>query len=88
MSGLKVMATCKEISTLVSQSLDRRLTWRERLAIRLHLYVCDACRNFAGHLRWLRAALSLPQREEMMQNEVGLPPEARERIGRSLRDKP
>ncbi len=48
------MLTCKEVSSLVSQSLDRRLSWYERLQVRLHLFVCDACRRFAHQMRFLR----------------------------------
>jgi hypothetical protein len=53
-----MMLTCKEAARLVSQGLDRRLGLAERLALRLHLLVCDGCTNFARQVAFLRRALS------------------------------
>lgn len=50
------MATCRDVSALLSRALDERLGWPERLRVRLHLLVCDACRQFAGQVQLLRAA--------------------------------
>lgn len=51
------MATCKEISELVSQSLDRRLGLLERWRLLTHLRVCEACRNFRSQMEFLRKAI-------------------------------
>lgn len=51
-----MVLTCKEVSSLVSESLDRRLSWRERLGVNLHLLICKACRRFADQMRFLHAA--------------------------------
>ncbi len=48
------MLTCKKVSELVSQSLDRPLGPVERLRLQLHLRVCDACRNFRDQMSILR----------------------------------
>ena len=53
-----MMLTCKEAARLVSQGLDRRLGLAERLALRLHLLVCDGCTNFRKQVAFLRGALS------------------------------
>jgi putative zinc finger protein len=50
--------TCKEVSRLVSQGLDRRLGWFERLRLRLHLLICDGCANFKQQMDFLRRALA------------------------------
>ncbi|MCH4562400.1 MULTISPECIES: zf-HC2 domain-containing protein [Halomonas] len=39
------MMMCKEATRLMSLKLDRRLTFQERLSLRLHLMMCDACRR-------------------------------------------
>ena len=52
------MISCKEASRLLSQGQDRRLSFFERMQLRLHLTACDACTRFAGQLRLMRAALS------------------------------
>jgi hypothetical protein len=51
-----MMLNCKQASELLSQQLDRKLSWSERLSLRLHLLVCDGCTNFSKHMTALRAA--------------------------------
>jgi len=53
-----MLLTCKEATRLVSQGLDRRLGLAERLALRLHLLVCDGCTNFSKQAAFLRRVLS------------------------------
>ena len=48
------LATCRDISALVSRAMDARLSVSERLRVRLHLAICGACRRFAQHVRMLR----------------------------------
>lgn len=74
--------TCKEASRLISESQERPLGFRERWGLRLHLWACDACRNFMRQVALLRQAL----RELGRRTEAGtdLSPEARERIRQAL----
>jgi hypothetical protein len=51
------MLTCKEVSVLLSQAQDRRLGWREKLGLRLHLMLCDGCTHFRAQLNFMRAVL-------------------------------
>jgi len=53
-----MMLTCKEVSHLVSQGLDRRLGFGERIALRIHLAICDGCTNFSRQLAFLRKAVA------------------------------
>jgi len=39
------MMMCRRATELMSQRLDRPLTWRERLSLRYHLALCGACRQ-------------------------------------------
>ena len=50
--------SCKEASRLLSQSMDRELSVGEQARLRLHLTLCDACRNFNRQLNQLRDALA------------------------------
>lgn len=50
------MDSCRDISLLVSRSLDTRLSAGERLRVRLHLLLCRSCRQFDVQLRLLRRA--------------------------------
>jgi predicted anti-sigma-YlaC factor YlaD len=53
-----MMLSCKEVTRLVSQGLDRRLGFVERLRLRVHLWICDGCTNFSKQMAFLRKALS------------------------------
>ena len=55
-SDLKLILTlnCRESSRLVSDSLDRKLRWSERWAVRLHVLICWSCRRFKQQLLLLR----------------------------------
>ncbi len=79
------MLTCKEASALVSQGLDRRLSWRQRLNLRLHLLACDACTSFKRQMQFLQIAVrhSGAQAGGAL---LGLSQTARERIRVSLRN--
>lgn len=78
------MLNCKRTSVLVSQSLDRPLTWRERWAVRLHLLICVYCRRFAQQLQWMRRAMQGWQEQVAEDSEVALSQDARDRITQQL----
>jgi predicted anti-sigma-YlaC factor YlaD len=57
--------TCKEASRLQSQSMDRDMRFGERLSLRIHLGICDACRKVSRQMAFLRQALhAYPGRDE------------------------
>jgi hypothetical protein len=49
--------SCKDASRLVSKQEDARLTWWQRVTLRLHLSVCAACTRFERQIRFLRTAM-------------------------------
>ncbi len=48
---------CDELTQLASESLDRRLSLKERILIRLHLGMCVLCRRYHRQLRVIHEAL-------------------------------
>ncbi len=52
-----MMLSCKETSRLLSQGEDRKLGFGERVALRVHLAICDGCRNASKQFRFLRIAV-------------------------------
>jgi anti-sigma factor RsiW len=50
------MLSCKEVSHLASDYLNRDLPLRRRLAVRLHLLMCDGCTRYVAQMR---AAIAL-----------------------------
>jgi hypothetical protein len=53
-----MMLSCKEVTRMVSQGLDRRLGLFERLRLRVHLAICDGCTNFKKQMDFLRQAVA------------------------------
>jgi hypothetical protein len=51
------MLSCREVTRLVSQGLDRELTLGERTALRVHFVICKGCRNVNRQLAFLRRAV-------------------------------
>ena len=63
------MTTCKHATELLSQGLDRHLSFSERLRLRLHLLICSGCTNTAAHFRFLRNALARHPAKQVIADE-------------------
>lgn len=77
------MKNCKETSTLVTQSLDRKLALRERAGMWLHLMMCKNCARFNHQMHLIR---EWARHEDEGQALVGLKEETRQRIARKLQE--
>ena len=83
------MLRCREISKLVSESMERDLPLRTRMQLWMHLAMCRMCSGFDRQIRLLRrAARENPERlaPDGSAPEAKLPEQARERIKAALRD--
>jgi hypothetical protein len=79
------MLTCKDASHLLSQRQERPLGLRERLGLRLHLWMCVSCRRFEQQLALMRQALrALRRRAETEAEAAELAVDARDRIRHAL----
>jgi predicted anti-sigma-YlaC factor YlaD len=50
------MMSCKQMTELISQSLDRELHYGERIALKFHLMMCKGCTNYRDNLQFLHKA--------------------------------
>jgi hypothetical protein len=81
------MHNCKEVTRMVSESMDRKLPLHQRMGIRVHLLMCKFCSRYRKQLLILREAMRLQERYvEDTGSLITLPSEARERIKRSFID--
>lgn len=55
---------CKEVSRILSDGLDRDMDAAQRARLRLHLVICETCRNVEQQLGFLRRALEKLGRDE------------------------
>ena len=53
-----MLPSCKETTRLLSQGEDRELAFGERVALRLHLAICNGCRNARAQFKFLRLAVN------------------------------
>ena len=78
------MLNCKQTSQLISQSLDRPLTLRERFELKLHLIICKYCRQFSQHLQTLRVAINTMVSSIENNDNIKMPIDAKARISEKL----
>jgi hypothetical protein len=70
---------CHDMTRLISESMERPLPLRKRLAMRAHYLICVWCERYRDQLKFMRKALrSCPERE----NRLSL--DARKRLKRAL----
>jgi len=75
------MYSCKEVTQMVSESLDHKLPLVQRIGIRIHLMMCKFCSRYRKQLLILREAMRLQEKYlEETKPSLTLSPEARERI--------
>ncbi|MGE3343491.1 MAG: zf-HC2 domain-containing protein [Vicinamibacterales bacterium] len=51
------MLSCREVGGLSSDYLNRDLPWRRRLAVRLHLLMCEGCSRYYRQMKTTLALL-------------------------------
>lgn len=75
--------SCKKISALISESMDRKLPLYRRMGIKLHLMMCYLCRRYKKQLEFIRSIMQTDEEVDKIKNE-SLSAEARKRIKKKL----
>ena len=83
---LRKLPTCQVTVEKISQSMERKLTLRERIDLKLHLWICAWCQWYLEHLQLIRDTARAKGAESPDLESVApsLSDEARERIRRKL----
>ena len=76
--------SCKEVTRLFSESLDRKLSFREGIAVRFHFLICKWCTRYAKQLRLIRDILCSHFEKVGADIPDTLSSEAKERIRHAL----
>ncbi|MBW8329533.1 MAG: zf-HC2 domain-containing protein [Thiobacillus sp.] len=82
---MKWIPTCRETTELASRSMDERLPFADRMAMRLHLAICENCARFNRQLQDMRRLFRAETAAD--DDTPGLAPEARQRIESELQKK-
>ena len=80
------MLNCRQVTRLVSKSMDTRLPWHQRLAIRFHLLYCVWCRRYAAQIQFLRKAAKGLATESADLAASKLSPEAKEQMRKRMEE--
>jgi len=81
------MLSCKDVTRLISDSMDRSLPLGKRIGVRLHLMICRFCARYERQLLLIRETLRRiadPPEPPAALSPDALSPEVRERILRAL----
>ena len=84
---VRVMPSCRDISQLISDGMDRNLPLRKRLSIRLHVSMCGFCRRYEKQLHLLREGVGHYADPEANVVEKSLSPAAKEKLEKALADR-
>jgi len=80
------MFNCKEVTRMVSESLDRQLPFHHRIGIRLHLLMCRFCSRFRSQLLTLNEAIRIHGvRLQGLDHTITLSQETKDRLKETLK---
>ena len=75
------MFNCKDVTRMVSDSMDRNLPFFQRMGIRIHLMMCKLCSRYRRQLYLIRKTVQLyTLHGEDRDLSITLPPAAKGRI--------
>ena len=80
---LRTLPACQQTVETISQSMERRLSLRESIKLKLHLWICVWCQWYVEHLQLIRDTARAQATEP---SSATLSNEARERIRRRLKN--
>ncbi|MCI0692278.1 hypothetical protein L0337_09780 [candidate division KSB1 bacterium] len=81
------LPACKEVTRMASEAMERKLTLRQRIEMRLHLLICTLCMRYVKQLQFMHDAIQ----QHAAQIETGAAPpsvlshDARERMKQKLK---
>jgi predicted anti-sigma-YlaC factor YlaD len=84
-----MMYSCKKATELMSLSLDGKLSLYQRVALKMHLFMCKFCSRYWKQMLFVRDAVhrcSERAEEIDFMSDYSLSPEACERIKKSLKE--
>lgn len=75
------MISCDEAGFLMSKSSDTKLSFKEKMGLRIHLMVCHICRKYEKQLKQINRLMKR-YREECTHEDCAhsIPPEQREAL--------
>lgn len=57
----KTLPTCKAVTELASRSLETKISWHEKLLMKLHLWSCIACNRYLSQLKFMNKVFAIQE---------------------------
>lgn len=79
-----VTPSCREMTRLCSESLDRELSFGERLRMRMHGWICSWCIDYSDQIHQINSIVKEEADSLSEKKSDVMPAECRERIRKIL----
>jgi hypothetical protein len=76
------MLSCKEVTELLSKARVTKLSLMESLSLKMHLFMCAACKKFSKQMEFLRSAFNQLQNKVSFDQKLSL--ESKDKMKRTL----
>ena len=83
----RITPSCKDVTSLSSQAMDRPLPWSMRLKLQLHYWICDACARYRDQLSLIRQTLRGSERANLPADPSTPSPDLNARLTDAFRAK-
>jgi len=82
------MLTCREVTQLVSESMDSKLPRRKMIALRFHFMMCVSCSRYLRQTRLIRELIRhyLSQEESTTDIRYQLSSKGRQKMKQAIQD--
>ena len=78
------MLSCKEITELVSKSLDTKVPFMKRMELKMHLMMCRLCNRYAKQIRSLHNVIK-HNKFDSVDESVSLSAESKDNMKQALK---
>lgn len=59
----KTLPSCKDVTALISRSMENDLSFRERITMKIHLWSCLACNRYFSQIRFMSEVIQLQEKK-------------------------
>jgi len=66
----KLFLSCLRATELIEKKLHFRLSSKERMQLKIHKMMCDACSSYEKQSVFLEKGISLRQKEEFSEDDI------------------
>lgn len=83
----RITPSCKDVTALSSQAMDRPLPWYMRLKLQLHYWICAACARYRDQLSLIRRTLRGSEKANLPADPSAPSPDTKARLTDAFRAK-